>query len=387
MRIGVSALYRSNGGSLVNLVQLMTQWQSSGALRNHELVLYVSPWTASGLARMMPSLVAAEVRLVVLSRKDQGLAGRLWYEQIILPRQLTRDGIDVLFCPANVIPFASRVPCVVTFQNAAPFCASITPGTVGMGLWLSMQLLGVLIGLSAWRATRIIFISSYFERQVHARFRHSLFKGCVIPRAAEVPDDNPEAAMPAGRAPPYLLMISHIWPYKNVLELVEGFITACASTPAPFTLLLAGRFFVPAYERRVRDKLAELDPAGERVVLLGHVGHAETHALLEHAEGFVFSSTCENCPTVLVEALRAGSAIACSNVSVMPEIAGEAALYFDPDSPASIAGVLTRLMGDALLREHLRARARARAAEFPDPRTVAERTLAVLEAACAPGSG
>ena len=365
----------------------MTQWQASGLLRGHQLLLYVSPWTASGLARMMPAHVAAEVQLVVLSRRDPGLAGRLWYEQIVLPRQLARDDIDVLFCPANVIPFASRVPCVVTFQNAAPFCASITPRTVGIGLWLSMQLLGVLIGLSAWRATRIIFISRYFERQVHARFRHPLAKGTVIPRAAGVLDEGAGGGIAAGMAAPYLLMISHIWPYKNILELVEGFITASSSTPDPFTLVLAGRFFVPAYEQRVRAKLAELDPDGKRVLLLGHVSHAETHAMLQHAAGFVFSSTCENCPTVLVEALCAGSAIACSNVGVMPEIAADAALYFDPDSPDSIATALTRLMSDAPLRTELRRRAQARAAMFPDPAAVAERTMAVLESACMPGSG
>ena len=181
-------------------------------------------------------------------------------------------------------------------------------------------------------------------------------------------------------------MVSHIWPYKNVLQLIEGFVLAQARMSAPFTLLLAGRFFVPSYEQLVLNLLSTLDPDGTRVVLLGHVEHAASQELLEGATGFVFSSTCENCPTALIEALVAGSAIACSNVGVMPEIAGQAAIYFDPDDVASVADALARLMSEPDLRRDLRDRARARAVEFPDQRAVAEQTLRVLESASRTGT-
>ncbi len=66
---------------------------------------------------------------------------------------------------------------------------------------------------------------------------------------------------------------------------------------------------------------------------------------------------------------------------MVPEIAGDAALYFDPDDPRDIAETLRMLWRDHGLRESLRQRARARAAEMPGEMDVARMTLRVIEAA------
>lgn len=81
------------------------------------------------------------------------------------------------------------------------------------------------------------------------------------------------------------------------------------------------------------------------------------------------------------EALCHGAPIACSNVGVMPEIGGEAVVYFDLCDVEDIARVLTRLMTDEDLRQRLRAAARERASAFPDGAGVAGDTISRLEAA------
>jgi alpha-1,3-rhamnosyl/mannosyltransferase len=61
--------------------------------------------------------------------------------------------------------------------------------------------------------------------------------------------------------------------------------------------------------------------------------------------------------------------VACSNASSLPEVAGDAALLFDPHNEAAIAEALRRLLDDSALREQLRARGLARVAEFTWERT------------------
>jgi glycosyltransferase involved in cell wall biosynthesis len=77
--------------------------------------------------------------------------------------------------------------------------------------------------------------------------------------------------------------------------------------------------------------------------------------------------------------MAAGAPVVTSNVSSLPEVAGDAALLVDPHDPAAIGAALTRLLGDPAFAEDLRARGRVRAAEFSWERTARE-TLALLRA-------
>ena len=87
----------------------------------------------------------------------------------------------------------------------------------------------------------------------------------------------------------------------------------------------------------------------------------------------------------LIEALAADVPIACSNVGVMPEIAGDAAAYFDPYDPGDIANTLARVINDAPLRDTLRKKALEQARKFPTWDEVGEMTLRSLERAAVEG--
>ena len=81
----------------------------------------------------------------------------------------------------------------------------------------------------------------------------------------------------------------------------------------------------------------------------------------------------------MLEALKAGAPVVTSNVSSLPEVAGDAARYVDPRSVEQIREALAELLGSAAAREALRERGRAQAARFSWERTAAE-TLAQLAA-------
>jgi glycosyltransferase involved in cell wall biosynthesis len=110
--------------------------------------------------------------------------------------------------------------------------------------------------------------------------------------------------------------------------------------------------------------LERLDPAGSFLKWSGPVAHADLAARYHAADAFVFASSCENLPNILLEAMGAGLPIACSSRGPMPEVLGAGGLYFDPLQPAEIAGALRQLVTDSAARGRLAAAAYDRARHF-----------------------
>jgi glycosyltransferase involved in cell wall biosynthesis len=78
----------------------------------------------------------------------------------------------------------------------------------------------------------------------------------------------------------------------------------------------------------------------------GAIPHAALHEAYAAADAFVFASSCENMPNILLEAMAAGLPIASSNRGPMPEILGDAGIFFDPEEPIGLARSLEALVRD-----------------------------------------
>ena len=112
---------------------------------------------------------------------------------------------------------------------------------------------------------------------------------------------------------------------------------------------MVGPSYPPALKRLEATKL-RLDPAGEFVRYSGAVPHDQMHLHYLRADLSVFASTCESFAQIVTEAMLAGLPIACSNRGAMPELLGDAAVYFDPENPEDIASAVTRLIESPELR-------------------------------------
>jgi alpha-1,3-rhamnosyl/mannosyltransferase len=110
------------------------------------------------------------------------------------------------------------------------------------------------------------------------------------------------------------------------------------------------------------------------VVFLGYVDDADLEGLYRAATAFAFPSVNEGFGLPLLEAMARDLPVVCANVSAMPEVAGDAALQFDPYSTDEVAEALIRVVGDGALREDLVRRGRARLDAFSWTRS-AEGTL------------
>lgn len=163
---------------------------------------------------------------------------------------------------------------------------------------------------------------------------------------------------------PYILFLGGLEPRKNLEVLVRAF-GELKETGVSLVIGGGGTRWAPGYEAMVDAAIASL-PAErrERVVRTGYVADADRRALLTGAELLAYPSLMEGFGFPVLEAFAANVPVLTSNVSSLPEVAGDAAVLVDPADAGAIARGLDELLGDEDLRGVLRAAGTARVAGF-----------------------
>jgi alpha-1,3-rhamnosyl/mannosyltransferase len=155
----------------------------------------------------------------------------------------------------------------------------------------------------------------------------------------------------------YLLFVGTIEPRKNLRNVLSAYSLLRDRLADPPELVIAGG-------RGWRD--ARLPPAEDMsgVRFLGYVDQPDLVGLYAHAEGLVFPSLYEGFGLPVVEAMAAGTPVVTSRRGALPEVAGDAALYVDPEDPSDIADGLQKLLEDRKLQGDLAEKGRVRARTF-----------------------
>jgi len=153
-----------------------------------------------------------------------------------------------------------------------------------------------------------------------------------------------------GLSGPFLFYPAHCWPHKNHAKLVEAFALVASDLPAELKLVLTGRAFPPEHPAAVLIREKRL---GSRIIHLGFRSPLEIRALFQNCLALVFPSLFEGYGMPVVEAMHLGKPVLCSNVTSLPEIAGDAVLYFDPNDATDIARALLAVASQPSLRAAL----------------------------------
>jgi glycosyltransferase involved in cell wall biosynthesis len=171
----------------------------------------------------------------------------------------------------------------------------------------------------------------------------------------------------------YILFVSTIEPRKNLPALLDAYKSLRARGAYDGALVVVGKIGWKA--ESIAPRLRE-----PGVIHLDYVDASHLASVYRGAELFVFPSLYEGFGFPLGEAMAHGVPAIAARSSSLPEIGGDAALYFDPHDTRELERQIERLLGDAALREDLIARGRRRAAELRWD-AAAERTLEVLRQA------
>ena len=173
-----------------------------------------------------------------------------------------------------------------------------------------------------------------------------------------------------GLPPRYILFVSTIEPRKDLGTLIDAYERLRDSGAYSGSLVVVGKVGWKAQELVPRLK-------GRGIVHLDYVRAAQLATIYERAEVFVFPSVYEGFGFPLLEAMARGVPSIAARSSSLPEIGGDAALYFEPRDVDGLVGQLMRVLNDAAVREDLAQRGRGQAAEFRWERAAAE-TLEVF---------
>jgi len=285
-------------------------------------------------------------------------------EQTLLPPLAMRAGVDLVHSLASTAPLWGRFRRVVTVHDL--IYARFPDAHAG----IRDKGMRVLVPQAVRRSHRVIADSLSTRDDLVEMLGVRDDRIDVVPlglggvqRAAPLPEQEVRARFDLGERR-VLLSLSAKRPHKNLLALI-GALARIPSEDRP-VLVLPG--YPTAHEAELRERAASEGVAGD-VRFPGWVSAAEVEGLWALAAAFVFPSLYEGFGLPVLEAMARGVPVACSNASSLPEVAGEAALLFDPHDELAIANALRGLLEDQALCDRLRARGLAQVAEFTWDRT------------------
>lgn len=167
----------------------------------------------------------------------------------------------------------------------------------------------------------------------------------------------------------YLIYPANFWKHKNHEMLLTAFGMAChGGLAVDVKLVCTG---APGVRQVWLMSAARNMNLADRVLFPGHLPNAELTALMANCSGVVFPSLYEGFGLPVIEAMAAGVPVACSNATSLPEVAADAAIFFDPRIPTQIAQAMASLVEDEMLRARLIQAGHQRATEFSDAERMA----------------
>jgi glycosyltransferase involved in cell wall biosynthesis len=179
----------------------------------------------------------------------------------------------------------------------------------------------------------------------------------------------------------YLLYPANFWKHKNHEMFLTAFGIAChEGLPADIKLVCTG---APGVRQAWLASAADAMHLGDRVLFPGYLSTAELAALMANCTAVVFPSLYEGFGLPVLEAMAAGVPVACSNTTSLPEVAGDAAIFFDPKVPDQIAKAMITLAENETFRARLINAGRQRAVEFSDLTRMAKEYWELFEFAFA----
>jgi glycosyltransferase involved in cell wall biosynthesis len=310
---------------------------------------------------------------------NKSLPWRVFWQRFRLSRLARSAGCDVLFVPGG--SYAGDFHPIVTMsRNMLPFEWQELRRYGWTWLTLKMLLLRWAQSRTFRQAAGVIFLTQYAKREVMRLVGDTFGQTTITPhgingRFTRSPREQRAIDQYSAERPFRILYVSIIDVYKHQWHVVEA-VAQLRESELPVVLDLVG----PAYPWalvRLKRTLQRVDPAGRFVRYAGAVPNRELQMRYAQADLCLFASSCENMPNILLEGMASGLPIACSNRGPMPEVLGEAGMYFDPENSNDIARALRELILFPALRAKL-ARASFERAQLYSWRRCADETFAFL---------
>lgn len=297
----------------------------------------------------------------------KGRFSRVIWEQAMFPWQVRKEKIDLLFSPAFVSPLFGAPIMAVSIPDMYYRVAPRFVEKFQRKYWR------VMIPVSSKVCDLVLTISKSSGNDIERYLPSARGKVVVTPLASRFTEARLEGSLaePQGDRP-YILMIANLTPNKNVTQVIKAL------------SLLRDEGRAIDFVHIGRDQLGELSEAvalfdvADRVRSLGKVDDETLVGVARESLCVVVASLYEGFGMPAIEAQAIGAPLICSDRGALPEVAGDAALTFDPEDPEAIAACIAHLMDDPDLCNTMRHKGFENVRNFSWERT-AELTMRAFE--------
>jgi glycosyltransferase involved in cell wall biosynthesis len=276
-------------------------------------------------------------------------------EQVQLPLAIPAD-VDLFFSPYYTIPLLYRGRLAVTVHDLSHRVVEEIIGSARKRIYAQTMFAALR------KRASVIFTVSEFSKSELLRLTRGARSDNILPTHLGISPEWQEATKLERPHPrPYFIHVGNIKPYKNLGRLVEAYLSVRDQVPQDLVIVGQSEGLItgesPAFFERVRS-------ASERVRLTGFVSHHDLLSWVANADALIMPSLYEGFGLPPLEAMAAGVPTAVARASSLPEVCGDAALYFDPLQVQDIAAKLVRVALEPDLRNQLAEKGRARSRLF-----------------------
>ncbi|MBP7670984.1 glycosyltransferase family 4 protein [Candidatus Gracilibacteria bacterium] len=253
-----------------------------------------------------------------------------------------QNAIDIFFSPSSYItPSLIKKPTKIVFtvHDLVSFVAD-------EGHNLKAKLIEKLfLRRAIAKATKILTVSKNTQTDLTKLFPQSKDKAEIIYCAADTSFEANSKAKPAE----YFLAVGTIQPRKNYINLLKAFEIFRRKNPN-YKLMIIGQ---NGWRSEHFFQLLQESPSRKSIEILGHIDQKKLQQLYQNATALVFPSFYEGFGIPLLEAMNCACPVLCSQTSSIPEVVGDAAVFFNPHQPKEITAAMQKITNNPLLRSQL----------------------------------
>ncbi len=313
-----------------------------GPLKDHQVVLYLRKKQGSRIDFELPE----KWRIKVINFT------RLW-TQLGLALEMLRNPVDVLFIPAHIAPWIHPKKTIVAIHGLE---YEFMPEAYSF--WEKFYMRFSIKKSCRW-AEKIIAVSKNTRKDLKKLYgvpeekikviyegydKNCQFPTCLADR--QISDSQEKSEIQNYK--PYLLFIGRLEKRKNIEGIIAAFEILKGKYKIPHQLVLAGK---PGYGWEDIARKLESSSYKKDIILTGFIDEAKKGKLFQEADIFLFPTFYEGFGLPILEAQASGVPVISSNVSSLPEVTGDGALYASPKEPSLIAEVASKLINDRELRD------------------------------------
>lgn len=340
IHLAIDAINIRSGGGLTHLSEIL----SAAKPENHD-IRHITIWSCKKTATALPN--RPWLSKITPLWAEASLARRMIGHRYQLMPDIKKHQCTAVFSPGGIIPKGCDIPAITMSQNLLPFEPEESKlfGTFSH-MRLKMFLIRRAQTQSFKRAQGIIFLTEYAKNAVLNQVDTRAIPTAQIPHGIDErfrfpPRLQHELDTYTEENPFHFLYISILMPYKHQIKVAHA-VASLRAKNIPISVTFIGAswgHYGPAFLK----ECARLDPHGEFLCWEGSIPFQDLHTRYHQADGFIFASSCENMPNILIEAMASGLPIACSNKGPMPEILKNNGFYFNPVDPKSIEDAILNM--------------------------------------------